>query len=124
MESQSKRKKVLLVDDEIEILEVFKDAFEEADYLISSATNVEDALKIIQLEKIDLVITDLRMPGKSGIDLLTSIKKDFKDIPVIICSGFTDYQKSDIQNLGGCDLLIKPISLNDLYNAAKTALAS
>ncbi|MCE9501950.1 MAG: response regulator [Leptospira sp.] len=72
------KKTILIVDDIHSIREAIKDIL-SSDYDVFDAENYEDAIKILEERKIDLVLTDIRMPGKSGIDLIQAIKGHFPD---------------------------------------------
>lgn len=82
---------ILLVDDEEYILRVLQRVLgEEKRFEMITATNGQEALEKIRHQAIDLVISDQRMPGMTGIELLTQIKQMYPDSVRIILSGFTD----------------------------------
>lgn len=83
-------KRILLVDDEIQILKSLSRAFMDTDYEIITASSGFDALKIIDSEDIDLIISDMRMPLMDGYELLTEVKQRRPEIIRIILSGFSD----------------------------------
>jgi DNA-binding NtrC family response regulator len=72
--------KILYIDDEESNLRVFKNTFRR-DFNIFLASSAQEGLEILDQFKIDVVITDQRMPGKTGLDLLKEIHKRFPDIP-------------------------------------------
>ncbi|NPA36570.1 MAG: response regulator [Chlorobi bacterium] len=80
-------KKILIIDDEPEITRMLKRLFERAGFKVQSASNGEDAMFMIAENNFDLVVTDIIMPKKEGIETITSIKKDFPDIKIIAMSG-------------------------------------
>ncbi len=86
---------VLIVDDEPHVLEGLKSMI-DWEYLqcheIYFAESSEDAHKILIENKIDILITDIRLPGKSGLDLIQSLKKRFNDLKVIVMSGYRDFE--------------------------------
>jgi len=109
--------KVLIVDDEETLtwsmsksLSKEKDKFE-----VLIANSAEDALKVLEQEPIKLVITDIRMPGISGLDLLSKIKKEYPGIKVII---MTAYGSPDIQKeanmRGSFSYIEKPFEIKDI----------
>ena len=82
---------ILLVDDEEYILRVLQRVLgEEKRFEMITATSGQEALEKIRQNSIDLVISDQRMPGMTGIELLTQIKQMYPDSVRIILSGFTD----------------------------------
>lgn len=83
-------KKILLVDDEIQILKSLSRMFLETDYEIFTAENSSDALRLIETEDIDMIISDMRMPLLDGYRLLDIIKEKYPKIIRIILSGYAD----------------------------------
>lgn len=79
---------ILAVDDEPGYLEVIKFEYSGKGFTIFSARNADDALAVLKRESIDLVITDMKMPGKDGLDLVIQIRKTLPDLPIIIMTGY------------------------------------
>ena len=78
------KKKILIVDDELLILRIISDILTKEGYDVKTAINFFNASQLLEEEKFDVVITDIRMPEKSGIDLLTHVREINSDIPVIL----------------------------------------
>ena len=76
--------RILIVDDSAATLEVLHRNLVSAGYMVFAALNVTEAIKILDVTPIDLVITDLKMPGLSGVHLLRHIRENFSDMEVII----------------------------------------
>jgi CheY-like chemotaxis protein len=109
--------KILIVDDEETLtwsmsksLSKDRDKFE-----VMVARSGEDALKVLEKEKIKLVITDIRMPGISGLDLLSRVRKDYPDVKVIIMTayGSPDVQK-DANMRGSLYYIEKPFEIKEI----------
>jgi HD-like signal output (HDOD) protein len=83
-------KKILIVDDEVQLLKVLKRVFMKMDYCIYLAENGYQALELLESESIDMIITDLRMPGMDGYELLTEVKRRYPDVIRIVLSGYAD----------------------------------
>jgi CheY-like chemotaxis protein len=85
------KNKILYVDDEIINLKIFKNAFRR-DFEIITAESANEALEILEKERIDLVITDQRMPVMTGVELLREIYERFPEIPPqrLILSGYAE----------------------------------
>ena len=83
--------KVLYVDDEESNLRIFKDTFRR-DFDVQTVDSAEKALEILEYEVVDIVITDQRMPGMTGVELLKEINKRFTEIPPnrLILSGYSE----------------------------------
>lgn len=83
-------KKILIVDDEVQILKALSRIFVETDYEIYTADNSKEALQLLENTKIDMVISDMRMPDLDGYKLLSFIKEKYPKIIRIILSGYAD----------------------------------
>lgn len=83
-------KKILVVDDEVQILKAFTRMFMETDYEILTAENGMEALKLLENNEIDMVISDMRMPLMDGYQLLNTVKEKYPRIIRIILSGYAD----------------------------------
>ncbi len=116
--------KILLVDDEADILEFLKYNLELEGYEITTALNGKEALEKLT-ESTDLVILDLMMPVLDGFEVIERMKKDsrFKDIPVIFLTA-KNGEISEIKalELGAIDYIQKPISPKKLLARVKTNL--
>lgn len=80
--------KILIVDDEPNALRVLSAILEDVSFDVYKADNFERAIKIFSSENIDAVITDLRMPGKDGMDLFNHLNSKYTDVPVIFLTAF------------------------------------
>ncbi|MGF1673211.1 MAG: ATP-binding protein [Rivularia sp. (in: cyanobacteria)] len=119
--------KLLFVDDEPDLQELicqkFRKQIRQAEYQIYFASNGIEALKIISsYPDLDLVITDINMPGMDGLTLLTKIKELKPDFKTIVISGGGMENMRKAMNAGAFDLLIKPINLQELEKIVKKSL--
>ncbi len=113
---------MLVVDDEAPITEMIYQALSKAGYICHTAENGERALEIIGANPIDVVITDIRMPGMSGVELLEKIKAEY-DSDVMVMTGFTEnYNYESIVTAGAADFIQKPISFRELMIRLKRVL--
>ncbi len=113
---------ILIVDDEIPITEMISQALGRAGYVCHTARSAEAALKILLNTPVDVVITDVRMPGMSGVDLLKKIKAGYS-ADVMVMTGFTeDYNYESIVAAGASDFIQKPISFRELIIRLKRVL--
>ena len=116
--------KILLVDDEVDILEFLKYNLEQEDFEVLESSNGKDALKKIS-QIPDLIVLDIMMPEMDGFELYQQIKtnKEYQDIPIIFLtakSGETDEIKG--LDLGASDYIQKPISPKKLIARIKSNL--
>jgi len=102
--------KILLIEDEKEMAEMYRDKFREAGYRIVLAFTVQEGLKKAKREKPDLIILDILLPTENGISFLGKKKKDTEiaEIPVIVLSNYDEPRtRKEADNLGVEDYLIK-----------------
>ncbi len=128
MESKDKemerKEKILLVDDEPEIRDLLAGLLEDEGYVIYQAENGLEGLEMLKDEDPDLVITDVRMPKKNGIELLEEIQESRAEVDVIILTGQSDEATAiDCLRGGAYDYLLKPIEdIDILLTAVNRAL--
>lgn len=119
MEDILTNKTILIVDDELDLREIVASEFEFMGGKVFQAENILKAQNILKEHEIDLVISDIRMPGGTGIDLLENIKShDYPSPPVILITGFADITIEDAFDKGAEALISKPFKLDDLINMA------
>lgn len=111
--------KILIVDDEIGICNIFYDFFTKEGYEVIKSTSGKEALAKVVSEKPELVFLDIRMPGMDGLEVLKEIKKIDKSIVVIMETVLNDEEsaKKAIE-LGAYDYVSKPLSFDYLEKAA------
>ena len=92
------KKKILLVDDELDFQELMKSRLEKNNYEVVVASSGEEALEKYAKEKPSLVVLDIMMPGINGLEVLEKIRKDNKNIPVFIITAFTSEERLKAAN--------------------------
>ncbi len=115
---------ILLVDDEELIVELLENYFESLGYEVTAVSNAEKALEILQNNySFDLVITDINLPGKSGIDLLKITREIRPELPVVLVTGHKtmDFAISAIKN-GATDFITKPFQLNNVRKVVEKVI--
>jgi DNA-binding NtrC family response regulator len=107
--------KILVVDDERSILMLLKEALGQWGYQVTTAASATEALGILKSELFDALITDIRMPDMSGLELLREVKKQDESIEVVMMTGYPTIA-SAVQALkeGAYDYLSKPLILDEL----------
>ncbi|MBQ9494695.1 MAG: sigma-54-dependent Fis family transcriptional regulator [Treponema sp.] len=116
---------ILVVDDEKNIREGLGTAFELEGYEVRLASSGKEGLDFIAKGDIDLVITDLRMDGISGEEVLRHVTSEMPGIPVIVLTGHGSIDAAvDAMRQGAYDFLTKPLNLDRLSMIVKRALAS
>jgi signal transduction histidine kinase/DNA-binding response OmpR family regulator len=115
--------KIIVVDDEDIVLSLICDTLEEEGYAIRTASNGEDALKHIESEDYDLLISDIRMPGMDGIELVRRARDIQPEIGVIFMTGYANLNsaKNAIKQ-GAFDYIMKPFEISEIRKAVKDAI--
>jgi CheY-like chemotaxis protein len=115
---------VLLVDDEPMLLDMLREFFEHIASQVFCAGDGVQALQVLARHRINLVITDIRMPAMDGITLLKRIKAGGLYTPsLIFITGFADIDARDAYNLGAEALLEKPIEWDGMIDIARRSLS-
>ncbi|MFH2055244.1 MAG: response regulator [bacterium] len=117
-------RRLLVVDDELLIRDLLYDHFTAKNYQITTAQSAEDALEIINSNvSFDVVLTDLKMPGMGGLELIEQLKQSVGDIPVIIMTGFPSLDTAiEALHQRVFDYVIKPFNINRLNAVVEAAI--
>ncbi|MEW6203122.1 MAG: response regulator [bacterium] len=115
--------KILLVDDDRDILDVIGVLFELDGHSVWFAQNYNEALAIVEEEDFDLVLTDFRMPRMHGLYLLEMIKDVRPELPVVIMTAYmTEEMKRDARRKGAALLINKPFTYDEITRAIKKVI--
>ena len=118
-----KQKNILIVDDETGIRKLLQSKLSSEGYDCQEAGNAEQALNKLENKAIDLVILDINMPGKSGIELLSEIKASYPDIAVIMATAIADTNIAiQCMKQGAYDYITKPFDLDEVIISINRAL--
>jgi len=117
------RTKILVVDDSPRTLEVIQRNLEAAGYEVFTAPSVEEAIAFLEQNSVDLVITDIKMPKISGLDLLKYVKENIKATEIMIITGYPSIKGAvnAVKN-GAEDYLTKPFTDEELLSAVSNML--
>ena len=108
-------RKILIVDDEIDVCDFVKHFFEERNFQTFTALSGEEALRILKKEKPDMVLLDIRMKKMDGIETLKKLREIDKDVKVIMVTAVDDHDKVEACNkLGVSKYVTKPLVLEEL----------
>lgn len=115
--------KVLLVEDDEAVSRVYVKALRRGGFDVLSTTNAQEARELFQRETIDLVLSDINMPGMSGVELLKHLRAEDLDVPVILMTGAPEISSaSEAVALGAMRYLTKPIDISELERIAHKAV--
>jgi DNA-binding NtrC family response regulator len=113
---------ILIVDDDDAVRDVLYDLFSD-EHLCHLAATAEQALAFIDEQPYDVVLTDISMPGLSGLELLGHLRQARPGTPVIVISGIGDRTHAEgLTRLGAYDFLLKPFRLEEIEASVKRAL--
>jgi len=114
---------ILVVDDELLIRDLLYDFFTGQGWDICVAEDGVKALEILNKRKIDLLLTDIRMPGMDGMELTSEVKQNFPDLPVVLMTAFPSVNTAvEALRKKVADYVIKPFNINQLYKTLKAKL--
>ena len=106
---------ILIVEDESKMLRLLELSLAEEGFTTRSASDAETGLKIFGQEPIDLVVTDLKLPGMNGLDFLQSIKRVNAAIPVVVMTAYGTVETAvEAMKAGASDYVLKPFSLEEI----------
>jgi two-component system nitrogen regulation response regulator GlnG len=113
---------VWIIDDDDSIRWVLQKALEGAGFIVTSFDNANTIIQRLQQESPDAIITDVRMPGIDGLELLSHLSTDYPDLPVIIMTAHTDLDSAVSAYQGGAfEYLPKPFDIDDAVDVAQRA---
>jgi DNA-binding response OmpR family regulator len=107
------KKRLLIVEDERNLCLLYKEELAKEGYKVTAVADADSALQQIKKKTFDLIITDIRMPAKNGIDLITQVMALRKDIPIIINTAYQSY-KHDFMTWAADAYIVKSASLDEL----------
>lgn len=113
---------LLIIDDDIYVRETLHDLFSGI-HECHTADRAEQALEFLELETYDVVLTDVSMPGLSGLQVLKRITEQHPTTSVVVISGQGDINKDAILELGAFDFFPKPFLLHEIEDAVQRALS-
>jgi two-component system alkaline phosphatase synthesis response regulator PhoP len=114
---------ILVVDDEGAIRYSISKTLQRIGYQVHTAASGEEALEMMERQPYDVVLTDIRMPGLTGVDLLARIKQQAPDAVVILLTGYASLETAiESLRLGAHDYLVKPSSSQDIRNSVSKGL--
>ncbi len=115
--------KILVVDDEMELREILKDLLEANGFEVKTAGDFLEALNSIKATQFDCVVSDMRLPKGSGMDILKALQAHYKiNIPFILVTGFCDLDAEDAKEKGVNAFFTKPFSYQSLITKIQSAI--
>ena len=121
--SKKEIKKVFVIDDDKSIRWILEKAFTKAGYDVNCYENTENIKKNIIKHAPNIIISDIRMPGGSGLEMLENVRREFPKIPIIIMTAFSDLEStvSSLQK-GAYDYITKPFDIKEMISSVEKSL--
>ncbi len=123
MKNETEREHILIVDDSPKTLEMLERHLRSEGYEVVAATGVAEAITLLDDTAVDLVITDLKMPEISGMDLVRYVRENLKTTEVMMITGYATVEGAvDAIKAGAEEYLTKPFTADELFSAVRRAL--
>ena len=123
MSSSPRKESILIVDDSPATLEVLRRNLTAEGYQVFTAPSVAEAIETLGATHLDLVITDLKMPKVSGLDLVRHIRENFKNTEVVMITGYPSIEGAvEAVKTGAEEFLPKPFTDTELLSAVQRVL--
>ena len=116
------KKKILAVEDEKDIQELLVFNLESDHLEIKTANSGNEALSILENESFDLIISDIKMPNGSGIELLETLKGNGSNTPFIFLTAYLDADEKQLMELGAAKIFFKPARFLEIEKAISKLL--
>lgn len=119
----TEKETILVVDDSAATLEVLQRNLSGKGYRVYTSTGTSEAIGVLASTPVDLVITDLKMPGPSGLDLVRHVRQNFGDMEVMMITGYATVEGAvEAVKSGAEEYLSKPFTDDELFQAVSTSL--
>ena len=117
---------IIIIDDEDLVRATFRDLLEDMGYAVTEAVDGDRGLKALEAHPAEMVITDLLMPNKEGIETILELRKKKPNVKIIAVSGGGSTRRSNFldmaKKLGADKVFAKPVDLNELADAVQTLI--
>lgn len=118
-----KKYKILIAEDDVDIIALLRLYLENANYIVLSAENGKDALEVMKKEQPDLFICDIMMPGLNGYEVIRTIRENNNNVPILVLSAKNqDSDKILGLNIGADDYMVKPFNPLEIVARANAML--
>lgn len=118
-----KKANILIVDDDYDMLELVQRQLKEQHFHSYKAASVIEAINILKYNAVDLLITDLQMPGIGGMELIKYVEEHFPKVPKLVITGYPSVDGAlKAMKSGALDYLVKPFTADELKNSVEKSL--
>jgi two-component system, NtrC family, response regulator HydG len=124
MKKKTQHGSILVVDDSEETVELIKRNLESVGFNIYTASNVQSAIRSLEARSFDLVITDLKMPDGSGLEIVRHTSENYKNLGILVITGFPSIQGAvESIRIGAEEYLVKPFTDKELFESVDRVLS-
>ena len=114
---------LLIVDDEADLVEVIADSFRQMGWNVLTASGGDEAFEVVRKNKVDIVLSDVRMPKGDGIGMLSNIRSEFPGVPVVfLMTGFSSVPTEELIKMGAHAVFSKPFNRDQVYSEVSKAV--
>jgi len=114
--------KILIVDDDPGLLELFKEGLEDQSFHVLTAHDGVAAKNILTAETVDCLVTDITMPEMNGAELVTYLRGEDNEIPVFFITGYQDYSREVLNSFKPKAVIFKPFDIEEVSELIKNHL--
>ncbi len=116
---------ILIIDDEKSLLDLLTVVFKKEGYAVKTAPTAAGGFEILSKQDVDLVVTDIKMPGADGMDVLRYTRENLPDLPVILITAYGSIaQAVEALKAGALDYVVKPFDVEELKIIVGRGLAA
>ena len=120
----SRRPGILVVDDDAGIRENIAELLSSENYEVVSAANADEAMRVLESQRIDLLLTDFQMPGRNGVELIEAARRANHRVPAILMTAYLYvFEQMDERRREGVTLLRKPFDAEEILQTVAEKLA-
>ena len=121
----SRRPGILVVDDDAGIRENIADLLSTENYEVVSAANADEAMRVLESQRVDLLLTDFQMPGRNGVELIEAARRANHRVPAILMTAYLYvFEQLDERRREGITLLRKPFDADEILQTVAQELAN
>ncbi|MBE7560735.1 HDOD domain-containing protein [bacterium] len=115
--------RLLVIDDEADLREILTTSFRDAGYEVETAANGMEGLEFLAGHEVDCVLLDIRMPKKDGLEVLSAIRNNLANVPVVVITGLASSEQiNEAMELGAFAVLRKPFDIGEVMQTAEAAI--
>lgn len=108
------KKIILLVDDDKDILGLLKESFEDLSFEVIAVSNAQSAVEVLNMKKVDCLVTDISMPGMNGVELAAFYrKKHGAHAPLFFITAYMDYSREELNTFKPNAIMFKPFDFEE-----------